>query len=122
MQTRIQFIDDVQSGNIETRNIVLSDEYHISLCPDSNWVWRRRGKFNPRTMRAKEKFNDSLMIWGAIGIRYKCPLLIFDTSVDLKAYITKLISSNAFGKADELYGERNRIFSFIYQNITSENQ
>jgi hypothetical protein len=63
-------------------------ENHLML----HWVWRKRGEFNTISLfNATATFPSiSVMVWVAIGVEYKSPLVILDSSRDAAADINLL--------------------------------
>ena len=73
--------------------IVWSDESKMSLAPDNNYIWRKRGTNNDNIYLNKDKFYQSIMVFGAIGCDFKSPLVICPTSIDSEQYCANLIEA-----------------------------
>jgi len=107
VQKRLDFLNEIESGNIVNHNLLFSDESRFCIRSDQDYCWRKRGFYNKSTLSQSDKYNDSIMVWGCIGVGFKSPLIIFESTIDSRTYCTKVIESDFFSQADHLYGKYN---------------
>ena len=72
---RLEFCKWIINNEQNIKNIVFSDESRFSFGPDNKWRRIKRGNWNDTCFIEKEKFNKSVMVWGAIGNGYKSALM-----------------------------------------------
>ena len=95
IQKRINFCYSILLRRKELPFICFSDESRFSLGSDKRYLWRMRGKYNPKTVVHKVKFPTTIMIWGMIGINYKSSLFIFDETENFQNY-TEMLDEKCF--------------------------
>jgi hypothetical protein len=77
--------------NIRQDPFVFSDQSRFCRRTDCHWVWKRPGDFQFANLAQTAKSPKfSVMVWGAISINCRSPLIVFETAVDSKAYIDSL--------------------------------
>lgn len=62
IQLRLEFVNDIHTGNICSRNILFSDESRFSICNGSKRALTRYGEFNRSSRIEKEKYEVTVMI------------------------------------------------------------
>jgi transposase len=98
IQKRIAFCNNALNGDIDWgTEVIISDESRFGLYNDNHFIWIRRGEYNPETFRAKPKYHQSVMVWGAIGYNYKSPLIFVDGNLNSEGY-KKLLRDNSVFK------------------------
>lgn len=111
---RISFANTLLQMNsnnqIDLTKIIFSDESRFVQGDDKQWVWRRYGERNPTALCQCQKFPQSIMIYGAIGLNYKSKLVIVKGSIDSRCYQKNILDSEMINDLDELYGRENWIF------------
>jgi hypothetical protein len=118
MKVRYQFAYDERQldpqGNVmllEQYQIVFSDESRFCMDSDGHWVWRRKGETNPKIFVETEKFEISIMVWGAIGHGFKSRLIFVDGNEDSDEYLRVLDEAEVADECDSLFG----IFNWRFQ-------
>ncbi|OHT16243.1 transposase [Tritrichomonas foetus] len=92
------------------RNILFSDESRFSLGPDNRWVYRRYGDEHPAIFAERQKFNNGIMIFGAIGENFKSRLIFTEKTVDQKSYIQSISQNGLLDDMNNHFGVCNYIF------------
>ncbi|OHT00141.1 hypothetical protein TRFO_33269 [Tritrichomonas foetus] len=92
------------------RNIVFSDESRFSLGPDNRWDYRRYGDEHPAIFAERQKFNNDIMIFGAIGENFKSRLFFHKKTVDQKSYIQSISQNGLLDDMNNHFGVCNYIF------------
>lgn len=109
---RIRFASTMLSNHADALDkIVFSDESRFVLGADKTWVWRRRGEYSPSSCHCTMKFPQGVMVWGAIGLDYKSPLIVVDGSIDTEKYKSVLESSEMIPSLQEEKG----LLGFVFQ-------
>ena len=96
IQKRITFGYSLYESEIDFRSILFLDEFKMSLHPDNRNVWRKKGSQNPNIYLAQKKFDQSVMVFGLIGINFKSKLVFSTISIDSEQYCYNLIKSGVF--------------------------
>ena len=111
IEKRLDFVEKELSGPIDwSKDVIFSDESRFSLFSDSRRVWVKRGVYNTGTFRSKQKFSKGIMVWGAIGIGWRSPLVVVRGNLDSQGYMCLLKENEIIEKLDEQYGERSYHF------------
>ena len=108
--TRCEFAYSLLDSNFDFSRIIFSDESRFCLTPDNKLRWIRRGDSTPNCFEETEKFNVSVMVYGAIGIGYKSKLVLCSDGVDNLEYRKIIDESNMFNVLDARYGQGNYTF------------
>lgn len=91
-------------------HVIFSDESRFERCPDNSWRRIKRGMWNESCFVSKEKFNDGVMVWGAIGVGYKTALIRCSKKEDAKEYRRILEESNIIVECNQRFGEKGWFF------------
>ena len=70
----------------------------------------RHGEHDDNCYQSKEKFNISIMVYGAIGINYKSKLIMCSDGVDAMEYRELIKKSGMIDDLDALHGEGQYTF------------
>ena len=92
------------SNNEINIKIVFRDESKEQIFPDNSNLWRKRGSTFPKIFVNEKKFNNVIMIFGAIGFNYKSKLVISPIEIDSEQYCHNI----------QMLGILNRKDYFIY--------
>lgn len=77
IQNRITFCNSELQGQIDWQNcVIFSDESRFCIHDDSRRVWMKRGVYNEGTFINEKKYNQGIMVWGAIGKGWRSPLVL----------------------------------------------
>jgi transposase len=114
IQNRCQFLIDWDGPMFRPfRDIpfIFSDESRFCQRPDTRWVWRRRGQYDPKIFAPTDKFPKfAIMVWGAIGPNFKSKLVIIAGNIDSEKYISMLKEAKFFEEADAVFGRGHYVF------------
>ena len=94
----------LKKPDLDFSKIIFSDESRICEGPDCSWCYIRRGEWNENVMAAKQKFNKSVMVFGAIGLNFKSSLVICSRSVNSAAYVENLKTCGVITEMDSRHG------------------
>ena len=103
-EERLEFSHAITSGQEVVPNIIFSDESRFEKHPDNTWRRIKRGAWNDSCFAEKVKFNKGVMVWAAIGVGYRSPLMICECSVDSVEYRRLLEASKLVADCDAKYG------------------
>ena len=97
IQKRIDFCEK-QLGKYEkwSKQVIISDESRFGLFPDNSKLWLKRGVYAENTFVSKEKYTETIMVWGAIGYNYKSKLIIIEENLKSSTYIEMLSKNQIF--------------------------
>lgn len=101
---RQEFCDAVNFGDEMTPNLVFSDESRFERFPDNTWRRIKRGAWNDTCFVEKAKFNSGVMVWAAIGVGYKSPLIFCRGNVDSAEYCRILEEAGLVESCNGVYG------------------
>lgn len=90
IRKRIDFCYTILLHKDELPNIGFSDESRFSLGSDKRWLWRRRGEYNPNSIKPHVKYPTTIMIWAMISKNYKPSIFIYDTTENKENYTDML--------------------------------
>lgn len=94
--------------------VVFSDESRFALEMCNRKLWRFPGEAAESDYVDREQHPISVMVWGAIGLGYKSPLVMFEKTCTQKSYLELLENKDeepgAIQKIDNVYGHRQWIF------------
>jgi transposase len=109
-QTRLDFAYTVLSSSVSFDTIIFSDESRICLGPDNRFIWRRYSDNDDSVFSENSKFPPGTLVWGAIGMNYKSPLVLVHGSINSQDYIRILKQSRIFRNLNNLLGHNSYIF------------
>ena len=107
---RAQFAYTMIESNTDLTKIIFSDESRFCLGSDNCYRWYKRGENDDSVFCDCEKFNQGVMIYGAIGLDYKSKLVFCSGNVDSLEYRTLIEQSNMLSDLDSRYGAGNYLF------------
>ena len=90
--------------------IIFSDESTFIVCENGRKLWRIPGECLESDYVQLEQHPCQIMVWGAIGVGYKSPLLLFDGTCTKERYISMLDENGIILDLNELFGERQFVF------------
>lgn len=109
--SRILFSNSVLSSEkIESNHIIFSDESRFCVCSDGYWRWYRKSDNDDDVYTKKHKFNNGVMLFGAIGKNYKSKLVVCNSSINDLEYRNILNRSEIFTELNFKRGEGNYIY------------
>ena len=82
---------------------VFSDESRFCLNNDGELIWYRKNEITDEIFKEKAKFNLGIMLYGAIGVGYKSPLIICENNIDEVEYRKIINESKIFEELNEKY-------------------
>ena len=86
IQSRIVFSNSILSHSlsqqINTQNFIFSDESRFCRTKDGVWRWYRKNENTDDIYDKKNKFEQRIMVYGAIGYNYKSKLIVCEKAVD----------------------------------------
>ena len=105
---RINFAINQLNSEIDWgKDVIISDESRFCLHSDSKRVWVKRALYNRGTFKQCQQFSKGIMVWGAIGLGWKSPLVVIKGTLNSKGYIDFLEHHKIIEKMNQKYGERN---------------
>ena len=109
-QMRVEFSYSALTSLDRFDNIMFSDESRFCFGSDCRWVWRRRGEYPEGIFRDKSKFQQGVMVFGAISKGFKSDLVFCENSIGSSEYVRILSESKLFEKADATLGSGKYVF------------
>ena len=109
-EKRIQFAFSILQSGIDVSRFIFSDESRFGLTPDNRYRWYRRGERDSSCYIELEKFNCSIMMYGAIGYNYKSKLVLCSGGVDSLEYRSLIEQSQMISDLDPRYGSGEYFF------------
>ena len=99
---------------VENRNslppIVFSDESRFCQEPDNRWRHIRRGQLDESCFVTRKKFPKGIMVWGAISLDYRSPLIECSNSVNADEYQRIVCASKMVDDMNGHYGVGKWLF------------
>ena len=115
---RILFANSVLNEKIDQKLIVFSDESRFALKNDKGYIWYRRSENSDDVYQDKDKYEPSIMVFGAIGYQYKSKLILCSKNIDEIEYRNVFIKSGICETLNNRYGPGNFIFYAGRSHIT----
>ena len=100
----------IKDYNIQSHQIIFSDESRVCIQNDSHYIWRIIGDDSESIFSDKSKIPVSIMIWGCIGYNFKSNLVLIEGSLNSDAYIQLLNNEKIFYEIDKCKGKGNYFF------------
>jgi hypothetical protein len=100
---RIEFSQLILQEPDKIQRIVFSDESMIYFEPNRKKIWRIPGEFADEWQVPVKEQPIRRMIWGAIGLNYKSPLIIVDGFLNGHNYVQTLERNGIFADLDAHY-------------------
>lgn len=111
IQARLSFCDDqLQNGINWESGVIFSDESRFCLRDDSRRIWIKREIYNDSTFVNEKKYDTGIMVWGAIGVGWRSPLVLIKGRLNSEGYISILENYQIFQSLTDFYGEKNFYF------------
>ena len=104
-EKRVNFANSMLLSDFDFSRIIFSDESRFCLGPDNKMRWYRRGESTPDCFEESDKYNVSVMVYGAIGIGYKSKLVLCSDGVDNVEYRKIINESGMIDNLDRRYGQ-----------------
>ena len=111
IQARLSFCDDQLQNEINWESgVIFSDESRFCLRDDSRRIWIKRGIYNDSTFVNEKKYDTGIMVWGAIGVGWRSPLVLIKGRLNSEGYISMLENYQIFQSLTDFYGEKKFLF------------
>lgn len=107
---RVIFAHSALESQFDFRNLIFSDESRFCMTPDNMCIWYRKNERDDTVFCEKEKFRESIMIYGAIGLGYKSKLVFCNEGIDAAGYRSVIDKSEMEQDLNAKYGAGNYIF------------
>ena len=111
--TRVAFATHMLTNGIHLLRrtpIVFSDESRFVMCDDGSKLWRIPGECLESDYVEREQHSVQVMVWGAISMGYKSPLLCFRETCTQDSYMELLARHGIFEGLDQIYGYKQYLF------------
>ena len=111
--TRVAFAEDWITNRLHLLRrtpIIFSDESTFIVCENGRKLWRIPGECLETDYVQLEQHPRQIMVWGAIGVGYKSPLLVFEGNCNKESYISLLEENGIIPGLNALFGEREFVF------------
>lgn len=82
IESRLIFSNSIKAHKIDTNKFVFSDESRFCRTKDGIWKWYRKDDNSYDIYDKKNKFENGIMVFGAIGFNYKSKLIVCEKTVD----------------------------------------
>ena len=115
---RLLFANSVLNEKIDQKLIVFSDESRFALKNDNGHIWYRRSENSDDVYQDKDKYQTTIMVFGAIGYQYKSKLILCLKNEDEIEYRDVFTKSGICETLNEQYGEPGK-FIFMQDGATS---
>ena len=102
---RVSFCQWVLANTESLQHVIFTDESRFQRGPDNRWRRIKRGVYNDTCFVTSQKFPQSLMVWGGIGLDYRSPLVKCSNSVDADEYIDILSRSGVIEAMNSAHGQ-----------------
>lgn len=90
-KARLAFCQGIKRQKIKASNIIFSDECWVNDNENANRrEWTSEGE-SPSPRRFQKRPTMKLMVWGAIGVGYKSPLVFMEESVTAAVYQNRVV-------------------------------
>ena len=107
---RLEFCRWVLGNQEQLNNLIFSDESRFERCPDNGWRRIRRGTWNDNCFCRQTKFPQGVMVWGAVGVGFRTPLIQCSKGVGADEYIDIIERSNMIRECNAKFGQGNWVF------------
>ena len=107
---RIEFCRWVLQNQAKIPNLIFSDESRFEIGPDNTRRRIKRGVLNPTCFAPRNKYSKGVMVWGAIGPRYKSILVRCSKGEDSSEYLEILGKSRMLSDLDTRFGRSGWTF------------
>lgn len=110
IEARLFFSNSVIAHKIDTDKIIFSDESRFCLTNDGIWRWYRKNEKTNDIYDEKNKYQQGIMVFGAIGLNYKSKLIVCEKTVDEIEYRRLINDSQIENDLNQLYLPGSYIF------------
>ena len=107
---RKQFAASILLSPLATMKFAFSDESRFAIGPDNTYRWYRKMEDDDGCFMELNKYEESVMVFGAIGPNYKSKLVLCSGHVDSVEYRSLIEKSGLVEDLNRLYGEGNFMF------------
>ena len=107
---RLKFAHSMLCSDLNFQKIIFSDESRFCLGSDNIYRWYRKGENDDQVFKDTEKYNPSIMMFGAIGYNYKSKLVVCSGHVDSMGYRKLIQEANIVEDLNNIYGEGQYLF------------
>ena len=109
-KVRVDFCNSILNHQDEVPNIVFSDESRFQKGCDNQWRRIRRGQWNESCYSERKKFPTGCMVWGAISLNYRTPLIKCSSGVTSLEYQKIIEESGLIQDMDAKHGRSKWTF------------
>jgi hypothetical protein len=96
-QKKVDFYRNALDGRIDwASEVIISDQSRFGLFDDSRRQWIPRGEYPDQSFVSFPKHPQSVMVWAAIGLGYKSPLIFIEGFLNAPRYRTMLSTNHIF--------------------------
>lgn len=110
IEYRKLFARSILSNQINTNLFIFSDESRFCFTNDGGWKWYRKDEINDDVFCKKAKFSEGIMVFGAIGYKFKSKLVICENNINDVEYRKIIEESNLVEDLDNKYEPGNYFF------------
>jgi transposase len=103
-QTRVAFAE-WEANNPDTRLIIFTDESMVAQDLNMGGIWRLRGEILEEGTYEQDHHPISVMIWGAVGVGFRGPLVRCPPSVNQYTYRQMLLNCGVLHDLVRRYGQ-----------------
>ena len=107
---RMKFAYSLLCSELDFQKIIFSDESRFCLGSDNIYRWYRKGENDDQVFIESEKYNPSIMVFGAIGYNYKSEIVLCSGHVDSIEYRQLIESANIENDLNNMYGAGKYLF------------
>ena len=114
---RILFGNSILESGLSEELFVFSDESRFSLHIYNDHLWYKRSDCDDAIFQNKDKYQKTIMVFGAIGYHFKSKLVLFNKNVNEIYYREIFQKSEICEKLNGIHGEGQ--FYFIQNGATA---
>lgn len=110
IESRLIFSNSIIAHKIDTDKFVFSDESRFCRTKDGIWKWYRKDDNSDDIYDKKNKYENGIMVFGAIGFNYKSKLIVCEKTVDEIEYRRLINESGIENDLNSIYPDHSYIF------------
>lgn len=114
---RILFGNSILESSLSEELFVFSDKSSFSLHNDNGHLWYKSSDCDDAIFQNKDKYQKTIMVFGAIGYHFKRKLVLFNKNVNEIYYREIFQKSEICEKLNGIHGEGQ--FYFIQDGATA---
>jgi hypothetical protein len=103
-QARISFAQRLLTNNFDLSRIVFSDEATILIDTMRRKIWRVPGWRTETTTSYQANHPIQRVIWAAIGLNWKSPIIYINGNINSQSYIQQLLNNEIIMSLNNHYG------------------